>query len=48
MYCTEHSGCTAGSGCGGVQVTGSAEVWELYADYHCSSTDVGDHEKVCM
>ena len=29
-----------------LQVSGSAEVWEVYADYHFSSTDTADHEKV--
>ena len=29
-----------------VQVASSAEVWELYADYHFSSTDLVDQEKV--
>ena len=28
------------------QVTGSADVWELYSDYHFSSEDRADHEKV--
>lgn len=29
-----------------LQVTSSTDVWELYADYHFSSTEVLDHEKV--
>lgn len=28
------------------QVTGNADVWELYGDYHCSSSDLLDQEKV--
>ncbi|CAI8052814.1 Tetratricopeptide repeat protein 27 [Geodia barretti] len=27
------------------QVTGNSDVWELYADYHCSSSDTLDQEK---
>ena len=29
-----------------VQVTSSADVWELYADLHFSSTERLDHDKV--
>jgi tetratricopeptide (TPR) repeat protein len=30
------------------QVTGNSDVWELYGDYHCSSSDTLDQEKVAV